>query len=393
MKKVEKEFECIAKFINESRNAAVGFMNHASLSTYWTVGAYVSLRTKSGSGGDRTVDALCDYLKTRHSKLRGFSRRQIYNMIAFYDTYSSIEFKNIFDRLRLDEFVQSATAQIENDAVVHSAAEGIGHAVIVQSLTAQLGGSSAKPHAMPDFLSLATFTNHAEIINRCRSMEEKVFYILYSAHERLKFRELRRAIVTQTYESVMSKEKKVSRALKAKYPDAEFMLKDRAFLDFLNLPTKHNERQLHAGIRENIKKFILELGKDFLWMGDEYSIQVAGKQRRLDLLFYHRALRCLVDVELKATPFEPEFVGKIDFYLSAIDHEIKREDENPSVGIILCPSAKRCEVKYAIDRTMSPIMIAEYKRLLIPEEVMKKSLEEYCAFMKQEEVKRHRRRK
>ena len=94
-------------------------------------------------------------------------------MIAFYDTYSSIEFKNIFDRLRLDEFVQSATAQIENDAVVHSAAEGIGHAVIVQALTAQLGGSSAKPHAMPDFLSLATFTNHAEIINRCRSMEEK----------------------------------------------------------------------------------------------------------------------------------------------------------------------------------------------------------------------------
>ena len=88
-------------------------MNHASLSTYWTVGAYVSLRTKSGSWGDRTVDALCDYLKTRHPKLRGFSRRQIYNMIAFYDTYSSIEFKNIFDRLRLYEFVQSATAQFE----------------------------------------------------------------------------------------------------------------------------------------------------------------------------------------------------------------------------------------------------------------------------------------
>jgi endonuclease-3 len=146
-------------------------------------------------------------------------------MIAFYDTYSSIEFKNIFYRLRLDKFVQSATAQIENGAIVRSADERIVPAVIVQSLTAQLGGSSAKPHAMPDFLSLATFTNHAEIINRCRSMEEKVFYILYSAHERLKFRELRRAIVTQTYESVMSKEKKVSKALKEKYPDAESLAK------------------------------------------------------------------------------------------------------------------------------------------------------------------------
>ena len=133
---------------------------------------------------------------------------------------------------------------------------------------------------------------------------------------------------------------------------------------------------------------ILELGKDFLYMGDEYTIQVGGRPRRLDLLFYHRALRCLVDVELKSVPFEPEFIGKMDFYLSAIDHEIKREDENPSVGIILCPSAERCEVKYAIDRTMSPIMIAEYKRLLIPEEVMKKSLEEYCEFMKRDGARR-----
>ena len=86
-------------------------------------------------------------------------------------------------------------------------------------------------------------------------------------------------------------------------------------------------------------------------------------------------------------PFEPEFAGKMDFYLAAIDDQIKREGENPSVGIILCPEAGMCEVKYAIDRTMSPMMIAEYKRLLVPEAVMKKSLEEYCAFMKQAEVK------
>ena len=93
MKKVEKEFECIAKFINESRNAAIGLMNHASLSTYWTVGAYVSLRTKSGSWGDRTVDALCDYLKTRHPKLRGFSRRQIYCFTAIPATMEAARHK------------------------------------------------------------------------------------------------------------------------------------------------------------------------------------------------------------------------------------------------------------------------------------------------------------
>ena len=165
------------------------------------------------------------------------------------------------------------------------------------------------------------------------------------------------------------------------------LLKDRALIDFLKLPEKHTEPQLHAGIRENIKKFILELGKDFLWMGDEYTIQVGGKRRRLDLLFYHRALRCLVDVELKAVPFEAEFVGKMDLYLSAIDHEVKRPEENPTVGILLCPHADTCDVKYTLDRTMSPMMVAEYKRLLIPEEVLKKSLEEYCAFMMSEAAK------
>jgi predicted nuclease of restriction endonuclease-like (RecB) superfamily len=386
-KKIEKEFELVAKFIKASRNATIGYLNYASLATYWMVGAFISFRLKNGSWGDKSVESLCDFLKTRNPKLRGFSRRQIYNMIAFYDIYSSTDFKNIFKRLRLDEFVQSPIAQIEMDKTnaLKSTTARKDNGAIVQSLTAQLGDNSYEYTIMPQFLALTTFTNHTEIIGRCRSMEEKVFYILYSAHERLKTRELRRAIATQTYESIMSKEKKASKALREKYPDAEFMLKDRAFLDFLDLPEKHNEHHLHSGILENMKKFILELGKDFLYMGDEYEIQVGGRRRRLDLLFYHRALRCLVDVELKSVPFEPEFVGKMDFYLSAIDHEIKREDENPSVGIILCPSAKRCEVKYAIDRTMSPIMIAEYKRLLIPEEVMKRSLEEYCKFMKKEE--------
>ena len=388
MKKIEKEFESIAKFIKASRNATIGYLNYASLATYWTIGAYISIRLKNGSWGDKSVESLCDYLKTRYPRLRGFSRRQIYNMISFYNIYSSADFKSVFDRLRLDEFVQLPTAQIPEKANCVKTSASAEQMPIVQSLTAQLGDNSKNSIGMPHFLAIITFTNHTEIIGRCRSMEEKVFYILYSAQERLKSRELRRAISTQTYESIMSKEKRVSKALKEKYPDADFMLKDRAFLDFLNLPERHNEHQLHSGIRENMKKFILELGKDFLYMGDEYTIQVGGRPRRLDLLFYHRALRCLVDVELKSVPFEPEFVGKMDFYLSAIDHEIKREDENPSVGIILCPSAERCEVKYAIDRTMSPIMIAEYKRLLIPEEVMKKSLEEYCEFMKRDGARR-----
>jgi len=174
--------------------------------------------------------------------------------------------------------------------------------------------------------------------------------------------------------------------LRVRYPLADFMLKDKAFLDFLSLPAKHTEHRLHAGIKEKIKDFILEIGKDFMWMGNEYHIQVGGKKRRLDLLFYHRGLQCLVDVELKAVGFEPEFVGKMDLYLAALDREIKRPNENPSVGIILCPKADEVDVAYTLDRTMSPMMVAEYRRQLVPENVMRRSLEEYCAFWKREEM-------
>ena len=258
----------------------------------------------------------------------------------------------------------------------------------MHSVNAQLHDNEVKCVPFPLFLSLVSFTSHVQILNRTHSMEEKIFYILYAARERLNSRDLVRAFVAQTYDAVMSKEKKISRALKAAYPGADFLLKDKVLVDFLRLPEKHNEHRLHAGILEHMKEFILAMGRDFLYMGNEYHIQVGGRQRRLDLLFYHRSLQCLVDVELKAEGFQSEYIGKMDLYLEALDREIRRDNENPSIGIILCPEADRYDVEYTLNGTMSPIMIAEYKRLLVPEEVMKKSLEEYCEFMKHEESKR-----
>ena len=283
--------------------------------------------------------------------------------------------------------MQLPTAQIENGTIVQLPIAQSGKGEIVQLPTAQLDHSDDCCADFPLFLSLTTFTNHIEILNHVSSIEERVFYVLYAARERLNQMELRRAFAAQTYDMIMSKEKKMSARLRAAYPKADFVLKDKAFLDFLNLPKKHTEHVLHRKLVEHMKDFILEMGKDFLYMGDEYFVHVGGEIRRLDLLFYHRGLRCLVDVELKAVGFQPEFVSKLDMYLEAIDREIRREGENPSVGIILCPDADRCRVEYTLCRTMSPVMVAEYRRLLVPEEVMKKSLEEYCEFMKCEEGK------
>ena len=285
-------------------------------------------------------------------------------MVKFFDTYSVTDFPAFVGKLELDEFVQSQTAQLVSSP-------------IVQLPTAQLSNAQ-----LPKILCITTFTNHIEIFNRCKNIDERIFYMLYSAHNHLKAEELRRCIVSHTFDSVMSKEKQISPAMLNQYPGVEFMLKDRLFLDFLGLKPKHTEHLLHKAILENMKNFILELGKDFLFVDSEYQIVVGGKQKRIDLLFYHRALQCLVAVELKSVDFEAEFVSKLDLYLEALDRDYKRPNENPSMGIILCPSADKSEVEYTLNRSMSPTMVAEYRRLLIPEAVMQHSLAEYCEYLK-----------
>lgn len=290
-------------------------------------------------------------------------------MVKFYETYSEKAFDSIVETLHISEIVQLPTALIENENFVH------------------LPLSQAKPSLMksimPEILALTTFTNHIEILNRCRSYEERLFYMLYANRHNMKTEELRRCIVNHTYDILLDKEKMLSPRMLLEYPNTEFMLKDKAFIDFLNLPEKHSEHHLHKGLIENMKDFILEIGKDFLFIESEYCVQVGGSSKRIDLLFYHRALQCLVAIELKTVDFKPEFVGKMDMYLEALDRDIKRDNENPSIGIILCPSADRSMVEYTLSRSLSPTMIAEYQRKLIPLEVMRKSLEEYCIFFKE----------
>lgn len=235
---------------------------------------------------------------------------------------------------------------------------------------------------MPKVLAITSFTNHIEIFNRTSNYEESVFYMLYAADNNLKTEELRRCIVNHTYDSIMSKEKMFSPTLKAAFPNADYMLKDKAFLDFLNLKDNFNEPKLHKEILDHMKEFILELGMDFIFMASEYAVNVGGSNKRIDLLFYHRGLQCLVAVELKAVDFQPEFVGKMDMYLEALDRDVKNANENPSIGIILCPSADRSMVEYTLSRSLSPTMISEYRRKLIPQEVLRKSLDEYCSFMR-----------
>lgn len=367
---LEKQFEYVNSLIELHRSSAISKVNAEALLTNWEVGQYISIQLKSSHWGTKVVSDLANYLQCQNPKRRGFGKRHLYNMVKFYETYSNGEFINIVESLKLPEIVQSSIAQLEDNRK---------HKEFTQLPIAQLNATLT---TMPSVLSVIPFTSHIEIMNRCRTDEERIFYMLYAAHQRLKTEELRRCIVNQTYSSLMDKGKMLSPKMIAEYPNTEFMLKDKAFIDFLNLPTKHNEHHLHKGLLEHMKEFILELGKDFLFVDSEYGVQVGGSTKRIDLLFYHRALQCLVAIELKAVDFQPEFVGKMDMYLEALDRDVKRENENPSIGIILCPSADRSMVEYTLSRSLSPTMVTEYQRKLIPQEVMKKSLEEYCSFLK-----------
>ena len=374
---LEKQFEYVNSLIEQHRSSAIAKVNMEALQTNWEVGQYISQQLKSAHWGAKVVSDLADYLKRMNPRRKGYGKRNLYNMVSFYETYSSESFLGFIGNLHLDDLVQLPLAQLhgQNEIVQSVTAQSEGGA-IVQSTPAQF------ELPFPAILAITSFTNHIEILNRCKSNEERVFYMLYSYRERLKSRELRRCIVSQTYSTLLDKDKMLSPQLLRDYPRSEYLLKDKAVVDFLGLPAKHNEHQLHKGLLEHMKEFILELGKDFLFVDSEYGVQVGGSTKRIDLLFYHRALQCLVAIELKAVDFRPEFVGKMDMYLEALDRDVKRDNENPRIGIILCPSADRSMVEYTLSRSLSPTMVAEYQRKLIPQEVMRKSLEEYCSFIK-----------
>lgn len=370
MSELEQQFAYVNTIIERHRESAIRLVNGEALLTNWEIGQYISTQLKSSAWGDKVVSQLADYLKRMNPKRRGFGKRHLYNMVKFYDLYAKKEFSDLTMRLQLPENVQLPIAHFTE---THLSNETFVQLPIAQIETAQI--------TMPAVLGLIPFTSHIEIMNRCRSNEERLFYMLYAAQQHLKTEELRRCIVNQTYSSLLEKDKMLSAALLDEYPNADFILKDKAFVDFLNLPKSHNEHHLHNGLLEHMKEFIMELGKDFLFMESEYGVQVGGSTKRIDLLFYHRALQCLVAIELKATDFEPEFVGKMDMYLEALDRDVKRENENPSIGIILCPSADRSMVEYTLSRSLSPTMVAEYQRKLIPQDVMQRSLQEYCDFL------------
>ncbi|WP_196761883.1 PDDEXK nuclease domain-containing protein [Streptobacillus moniliformis] len=222
-----------------------------------------------------------------------------------------------------------------------------------------------------------SWTNHLKIMSSSKSQEERRFYIELAVKERYSKRELERQMDSGYYERYILSNGNNLLAIQRAKQETHNLFMDRYVLEFLDAHKIGNEREFQKSILENLKNFILEIGKDFSFIGNEYRVQVGNHDYYIDLLFYHRGLSCLVVFELKIEEFKPEYVGKMNLYLEALDREVKKQTENPSVGVILCASKDDEVVEFALSRSLSPTMVSEYRLKLIDKSLFQRKLKEY----------------
>ena len=188
---------------------------------------------------------------------------------------------------------------------------------------------------------------------------------------------MERQIGGALFERVVLSPPKLSPVMTELHPDAATIFKDSYLIEFLQLSDGHSEADLQRGLVEKLKQFLIELGRDFCFVGSQYPIQVGGRDFALDLLFFNRALNCLVAFELKIDEFQPEHLGKLEFYLESLDRDIKKPHEGPSIGVLLCATKDHEVVEYALSRAMSPALVAEYQTRLPDKKLLQAKLHEF----------------
>ena len=311
--------ESLIKIIEESRQNALRKVNEELIRMYWKVGEYLSRESENASFGAAYIDTIANEIQETFPGIKGFNRRGLYRMKQFYETYKD------------NEKVTPLVTQI-------------------------------------------SWTNHLLIMSGSKSDEEREFYIRLCIKENYSKRQLERQMDSGYYERYMLSQEVLLPESVKKLGENPFL--DSYVMEFLDLPNEYHENDLRKALIRNMKDFILELGKDFTYIDEEFKVQVGGDDFRIDLLFYHRGLQCLVAIELKIGKFKPEYISKLDFYLEALDRQVKKDNENPSVGLLLCASKNDEVVEYSMSRTMSPMLVSKYQLQLPDKKILEKKLQE-----------------
>jgi len=318
---MDNRFTDIIQLIKQSRTNAIRAVNAELINLYWNIGEYISKKIEQSEWGDSVVTELAKFIQTYEPEIKGFSDKNLWRMKQFYETYK--------------DFPKLST-----------------------------------------LLREISWSHNLAIFSRCKTAEEREFYLKLSKQESYSFRELERQISASLFERTMIGNSKLSTTLRESNHDLSNTFKDSYVFEFLNLPEPHSESELQLGLVRQMKNFILELGKDFLFIGEEYKLQVGNSDFYIDLLFYHRGLQCLVAFELKADKFKPDHLGQLNFYLEALDRDVKKPNENPSIGVLLCKDKDSEVVEYALSRSLSPTMVSEYKTQLPDKKLLQQKLHE-----------------
>jgi len=318
------DFAEIVHLIDAARQQAYRAVNTTLIELYWQVGAYISRKISIAEWGDGVVNQLAQHLAVTQPSLKGFTRSNLFRMRQFYETYQQ------------DEKVAPLVRQL-------------------------------------------SWSHNLIILGQSKRSEEREFYLKMATQERWGKRELERQFKAALFERSVLSPAKLSTSLRESHSEAINVFKDSYVVEFLGLQKDHSEADLHQGLLEKLKAFLLELGRDFCFVGSEFPVQVGKRDFALDLLFFHRGLNALVAIELKVDRFEPEHLGKLSFYLEALDRDHKKPHENPAIGVLLCASKDDEVVEFALSRSLSPALIAEYQTQLPDKKLLQAKLHEFYA--------------
>ncbi|GAA4015285.1 PDDEXK nuclease domain-containing protein [Deinococcus rubellus] len=320
----EADFAPVLTLIRQAQSRALHSVNRELIELYWQIGEHLQHKTEADGWGRGTVTALAAWIAQQQPDSRGFSASNLWRMRQFYETYRQ------------------------------------------------------HPKLAPLVRELS-WTNNLTIMGRAGSEQEREFYLQAAIRGRWTKRELERQMDGSLYERALLSPAQLSPVLQEQQPAAPGIFKDSYLLDFLNLPQPHSEQDLQRGLVSHLKDFLLELGPDFSFMGEEYRLQVGQQDFFIDLLMYHRRLQALVAFELKITAFSPSMMGQLDFYLEALDRDHRLAHENPSIGVLLCHSADTQVVEYALARSASPALVARYLTELPDKTLLEAKLSEFYA--------------
>ena len=322
---IEPSFVEVVDLIEQARQRAYQAVDSELVGLYWRIGQYISAKLAAAVWGEGVVDRLALHLARTMPGQRGVTRRNLFRMRQFLDAYSA------------DEKVTPLVTQLP-------------------------------------------WTHNLIILTQSKRPEEREFDLRMAVQQRWGKRELERQFRLGAFELAVLSPATVSPALAQMHGAAAAgVFKDTYSVEFLDLPADHSESDLHSGLLGRLRAFLIELGRDFCFVGSECPVQVGGRDFALDLLFFHRGLNCLVAIELKVDGFEPGHLGKLNFYLEALDRDAGKPHENPAIGVLLCASKDSEVVEYALSRTLSPALVAAYQTQLPDKAMLAVKLHEFYA--------------